>query len=210
MNISISNNLDLNSILNFPCTIFMKDRNGIYLGGNNYLASILGFKDGASLVGCNDRDLWQPNDLELLLQNDKKVMDQNSPNTFHESGALPDNSIINAISHKAPLLSHKNKTIGIMGMSIIIHKTNPTFIHNENKFELTNRQINCLYYLALGMTTKLIANKLDLSPRTVEHYIEIIKNKLNCYNRSDLIAKALEMPIIKVKLFNHYFSVLSN
>jgi len=211
LNLDIAKNLDLNSILNFPCTIFMKDKNSKYLGANEYLSNLLGFKDSEDLVGCSDRDLW-PTDYELLLENDKKVMHQNLPNTFYESGTLPNNSIINAISHKVPLYSRENKVIGIMGISIIIHENDSIQTHREkeNKIQLTTRQIDCLYYLALGMTAKLIANKLNISSRTVEHYIETIKTKLNCYNRSELIAKALELPMIKTRVLNQQLMLLKS
>jgi DNA-binding NarL/FixJ family response regulator len=47
------------------------------------------------------------------------------------------------------------------------------------------------------MTIKQIAQKLNLSPRTVEHYIDTIKGKLNCYSRDELVTKALQLQSIK-------------
>ena len=52
---------------------------------------------------------------------------------------------------------------------------------------LSQREIQCLYFLSLGKTVKEIACKTGLSPRTVEHYLNNIKNKTGCHYKSDLI-----------------------
>ena len=62
---------------------------------------------------------------------------------------------------------------------------------------LSKRQIECLFCLVKGMTIKEIAIELQLSPKTVEHYLTYIKFKLNCYSRSQLISKALKLSTIK-------------
>ena len=68
------------------------------------------------------------------------------------------------------------------------------------KKELTERQLDCLFYLVQGMTIREIAEILSLSARTVEHYLEAVKAKLGCKNRSQLIAKAFKMDIIRDKI----------
>jgi DNA-binding CsgD family transcriptional regulator len=55
------------------------------------------------------------------------------------------------------------------------------------KKKLTQRQYDCLYYLAKGMTIKETGCQLKLSSRTVEHYLDAIKQKLNCRSRSELV-----------------------
>lgn len=60
---------------------------------------------------------------------------------------------------------------------------------------LTQRQVDCLHYLLKGMTVKQIATELSLSPRTVEHYLEAVKNKLSCNSRIELFKKARELGI---------------
>ena len=57
---------------------------------------------------------------------------------------------------------------------------------------LPERQSECLFYLLRGKTAKEIAKLLNLSPRTVESYIEQIKFKLNCRTKSDLIETAIK------------------
>lgn len=52
---------------------------------------------------------------------------------------------------------------------------------------LTNRELQCISLLMRGHTSKMIANKLNLSRRTVEFYIENIKQKFGCTHKSQLI-----------------------
>jgi DNA-binding CsgD family transcriptional regulator len=51
---------------------------------------------------------------------------------------------------------------------------------------LTVREYQCLRQLSHGMAAKYIANKLNISVRTVETHIENLKDKLNCQNKSQL------------------------
>ena len=47
----------------------------------------------------------------------------------------------------------------------------------------------CVRDLCTGLTAKQIARHLNLSPRTVETYIERAKIKFNCHNRTELMWK---------------------
>ncbi len=51
------------------------------------------------------------------------------------------------------------------------------------------QQSKCLKLLLEGKTAKEIANNLNLSRRTVEHYIQAIRKKLNCKNKIELFHK---------------------
>ena len=55
----------------------------------------------------------------------------------------------------------------------------------------TLRETQVMYYLLLGMNSRLISHVLQLSPRTVQHYIENIKDKMGCNATSQLIELAL-------------------
>ncbi len=54
---------------------------------------------------------------------------------------------------------------------------------------LSPQQTKCLSLLGQGMTARDIALDMQLSVRTVEHYIAAIKQKLNVKNTKELIAK---------------------
>lgn len=76
-------------------------------------------------------------------------------------------------------------------------------IYNDEKILLSERQFECLSLICLAKSSKEIARSLNLSYRTVEKHIEIIKQKLNCKKRSDLSLVAL-----KNKLDQHAISFL--
>jgi len=62
---------------------------------------------------------------------------------------------------------------------------------------LSKQEKNITKKLVEGFTAKDIALDLLLSKRTVEHYIENIKNKLNCYSKKEIIQKVLELNLIE-------------
>ncbi|MBY0462738.1 MAG: helix-turn-helix transcriptional regulator [Alphaproteobacteria bacterium] len=61
---------------------------------------------------------------------------------------------------------------------------NKFFIGNT---QISRRQMECLYGLALGCTVKMIAHKLQLSPRSVEAYLNQLKLKLRLMYNADLV-----------------------
>lgn len=58
---------------------------------------------------------------------------------------------------------------------------------------LTNQERRCLQLLLQGSTAKEMAFSMELSPRTVEFYLENLKNKFRCSNKGELflVAKRL-------------------
>lgn len=70
------------------------------------------------------------------------------------------------------------------------------FIFNNNKnLKLTKREWQCVDLLLQGKSSKIIATHLNLSQRTVEHYLDGVRLKLKCRNRQELIVKLLPMTI---------------
>lgn len=57
---------------------------------------------------------------------------------------------------------------------------------------LTQREKSVLYYVSKGYSAAETAAYLCLSKRTVEHYLENIKNKLNCFSKAELIQSIQE------------------
>ena len=57
---------------------------------------------------------------------------------------------------------------------------------------LSNREIEVFQMLGRGATTKAIAKKLGISPKTVEAHRERIKTKLNLKNASELNCQAVQ------------------
>lgn len=62
---------------------------------------------------------------------------------------------------------------------------------------LTDREIDCLNWTAAGKTSAEIADILLLSEHTVNHYLNRATKKLNTVNRTQAVAKALRVGLIK-------------
>lgn len=60
----------------------------------------------------------------------------------------------------------------------------------NNIQQLSNRELEIVRHIHEGLSARLIANRLFISPRTVEKHIESIKNKLNCFTKADLCKMA--------------------
>ncbi len=63
----------------------------------------------------------------------------------------------------------------------------------DRNVNLSSREIEVLHLLLLGASANFVAEELFLSKRTVEHYIEKLKDKLLCYSKMELISKAREL-----------------
>lgn len=82
--------------------------------------------------------------------------------------------------------------------SIILNGlANPELIKaNQLAETLTKRELEVLKEVSMGLSTKLIADKLFISVRTVEtHRINLMK-KLDVHNSAELIKKAMDLNLI--------------
>jgi DNA-binding CsgD family transcriptional regulator len=188
--------LDEDQLLHLPLYFFIKNETGIYISCNDFMAQVLGFNKGVEILGCTDFDLSWTESAPLFRGNDNQVIRAEKPKTFIETGRLAHGENSSAFSYKWPLRLQSKKIVGIMCISIPVEKDTSL---NKNsidiiacEYDITKRQKECLHYLVRGMTIKEIGSILGLSPRTVEHYIEALKIKLDCNSRSQLIAKVLE------------------
>ena len=216
MLISVKNKCDLNNLIqqfttitdpdqlhklvdgnygDLPFHLYWKEINNKYWGANDRLAQDVGLAKATDVLHYSDLEFW-PNQVDYLKENDAKVVKDAKSCIFFESADMGDGAKIYAVSYKSPWYSGAGKLIGIQGISFVSIEERIT----DDANKLTNRQLDCLYYLVKGYPIKIIANTLSLSPRTVEHYVETIKSKLGVSTRVELIIKALNMGVIKERL----------
>lgn len=198
--------LNIEPIQDLRYFLFFKDLKGKYLNCNHYMAAESGFSNKNDVIGLTDFDFPCFSEEEALIfrENDQKVIKKENLISCIEPITLSEDRKYFALTQKYPLRLNK-KIIGNIGFSLIVEKSdvilpNATYHEELESKSLTARQFDCLFYLVKGMTYKQVAAKLDISQRTVEGYINIIKEKLNCQNRAALIAKALTFPAIRTRL----------
>lgn len=70
-------------------------------------------------------------------------------------------------------------------------------LDNRATDTLTEREIDCLNWTAAGKTSVEIAEILGLSEHTINHYLNRATKKLDTVNRTQAVAKALRIGLIK-------------
>ncbi|MBI5962489.1 MAG: response regulator transcription factor [Chloroflexi bacterium] len=73
-------------------------------------------------------------------------------------------------------------------MNYVAQQSSPNEVRNDN---LTEREVELLGYLGLGLPNKLIADRLGVSDNTVKYHIKNILQKLNFSNRAEAAAYAV-------------------
>jgi DNA-binding CsgD family transcriptional regulator len=149
------------------------------------------------MVGLTDYDIprFFTSVAAAFQNNDQEVYTKKKSCFFVEPSGDP--AYAYALTRKSPIKTNSGKIIGISGCSTLIS-------HNEYNHSLTEKQIECLVWLVQGLSTKQIGIYMHLSCRTVEHYLESIKEKLQCYTRAQLIKAAWKiMPVWQQLLFQN-------
>jgi DNA-binding CsgD family transcriptional regulator len=196
--------------------LYLKGIDGKFLECNTAQAKSFGLSKGSDVVGRFDEYFLPKEEAELVKENEKEIIKIGLPKIFVEDCSFCGSSPERMISFKMPIASptKQHKLIGVFGISVSMNNLDLIAGETLNPFQnlfvmpkindditfasknLSKRQKECLKYLASGMTAKKIARILNLSPRTVEFYIENLKKKFLCSNRTELIAKAFS-------IFNH-------
>lgn len=72
------------------------------------------------------------------------------------------------------------------------------------KLHFSKREKECISHLINGLSSKQIAKELNISHRTVEFYLESIKNKFKCRTRLELICKFIKLSTRFTHIFESF------
>jgi DNA-binding CsgD family transcriptional regulator len=210
--------LIVDDVLRMPINIYFSNSNGITEKCNEVCAFSCGYDSINEAIGKSPFD--SPNvkrEYNLLcIRNNREIMASNRLKFIEEEVYRTDDSGFQTLSIKLPWYDGDNKTIGIVGCSIVIGQQplaeslstlmqlgllKPNLDFANNSPPLTGRQIGdvyfskrefeCLSLLTRGKSARDIGNMLGLSHRTVEQYLASIKFKLKVKTKSELIDKAI-------------------
>lgn len=109
-----------NILLHIPGSVYWKDKNGVYLGCNQFHATIAGLSCPEEVVGKTDYDLVWKEIAPTLIKTDQEIMQSGIPKEIIEIPTLLNGKKISMITNKAPLFDDKGEIIGIIGTSIDI------------------------------------------------------------------------------------------
>lgn len=185
-----------------------KDLNRHYVGANKSLLELKGFHHIEEIIGRTDEDL-SPESVEenkLFQQQDLCVLNGDKVSTVHFDSN--NNDVVYQLE-KSPIKNHDHIVTGLIYYCRPCHKedvfrtlkqfddelqldTSHYMLNdNQNKYALTTRERECVFLLIRGKTAKEIGVFLSLSKRTIESYIENIKNKMDCKNKAEILVKAV-------------------
>ncbi|KTD06365.1 transcriptional regulator LuxR [Legionella gratiana] len=190
----------------------MKNSQGIYLTCNINLAILMGLQSPSQIQGLSDFELpdYSEENYNFHRKNDVLALRGQTVHCIHRSSLPYDGSYYYLI--KKPIMNKENAIIGILYHCMPLvqsdfikqliaydaknngthHKPHEYYIDAvDNPFQLSHRELECLFFTLRAMTAKQIAEQLNLSKRTIEFYLENIKNKMRCVSKAELICLAI-------------------
>jgi len=207
---------DFSFVVNVPGFVIAKDVNSRYSVISKDYALLLGWKNPDQCVDLTDFDIpcEAVKAAEQFRILDQKVVDSTKAVLSlyicnYSSGWKT------LLSNKMPIQQENGELSGIYGQVMDISNTNmfnwclslnqfdQKFISTKDKpviyilnqehspLPLSKQQQACVFLLIRGKSMKEIATTLNLSVRTIESYFVIIKLKLGCNNKSQIIEKAI-------------------
>lgn len=195
-----------------PSSIAWKDAELKYLGANKNLIHSMGLKDPQQLIGVNDQQLLihEPQLSDFFIQQDMTVLAGNTIEIIHTLDNDKENRTY--LLQKSPLKDNNGQIAGVILLcspfpaadlcsylkqidrkyyDIQKDQTHYVIDENHNPVGLSTRELECLFLQIRGKTAKEIADILGLSKRTIEFYIDNMKSKFGCFNKTELIMAAM-------------------
>jgi DNA-binding CsgD family transcriptional regulator len=204
---------NIKAITELPFAVYLENKNHITIKSNEITAETCGFSSLKKFIGKPWHEKCLTDSVVQSLKNDNKVMENHHIQIFEEQAFRQDGGSFSTLAVRMPWYDDHNKIIGLFGCSIIlgvnslaeslkeITKLGLLTIDNFQaannilgteieKVYLTKREMESLRLYVQGKTAKEIGTILSLSCRTIENYIQNIKNKMNVSTKADLIYAA--------------------
>ncbi|CDZ78575.1 two component system sensor kinase SsrB [Legionella massiliensis] len=201
--------IQLNDLLALRMSVYFLDAESTTYCMNEYGANLCGFDSARDSVGRTLKDVADLESANQLMQNSRSICRMNRVQVFEER-LLNNKGAEQAIfSIKFPWFNQDNQLLGSAGFSFNLQTESMlsslrqlrelglfnqlTMLVSDNFYEvLTPRENDCAYWLIRGYSAKQIAQKLDLSFRTVEEYLLNMKYKMKVNSKQALIEKLID------------------
>lgn len=192
--------------------VFFMGHHDVVVDGNDASADLVGAPSTRDLPGRTLHDFYDQESEILLSTHNSDIMRNKTMQILEEAGSRKDEIPFHYLAFKFPVYDTENKIMGLMGycirmetgtfthiaraiselMSMGLLNTTQPLLNTHLTIEFSRREKDVLAHLIRGKTAKKIGDYLNLSPRTIESYIENIKVKANCKSKAELIDKFID------------------
>jgi len=174
----------------FPAPRYME---GVIL--LDFSLGVLGFDEGAATILKESR---QPEaETEGLLQVPQEILD--ALQDRHASDLLPRKFRIQLGSHMYICRIHvaRSSVNGFPGGVTVLHlmrelSMDDALVQFGAKYHLTSREQQTLRGVLSGLTSKEVAEQMNISPNTVKSFLRLVMGKVGVSSRTGLVAKLFE------------------
>lgn len=199
-------------VFDIPVNCYILDKTSSFIDLNEQTAMSCGYQTRQNALGKSVKYISSKHYAECIASNDKAIMHSQQGTCFNETHIREaDEKDIHALSIKYPLYIN-DRVCGIFGYSLIYDLHDISSISTQLATLFTNnilnlgiapqhilrgKTINGVYFdhadmhilqcMIRGKTAKQIAQKVQLSHRTVEHRIERMKQRSKSSSKSELI-----------------------
>lgn len=196
--------------------IWAKDKNYRYLYCNENYARAAGLDSPNQIVGKSDDQMPWRHLADFFKAGDYGVLEGNTRvNAVEVTDTI--NKVKDILVTESQLSLNNGKCVGVVGSFVditgkhLVKKTgfydafNHRYYLGAEDFEntyLTEREILIFKRILLGDTAQQAATILKISPKTVEGYIDNIKNKLQAKSRGEIIATAIQFGLTHILYLN--------
>jgi PAS domain S-box-containing protein len=177
----VVSNTEGTAVLNLDGKLLQVDEN---------FAAMIG-KQPSSLYGVNLCDLADAESAELI---DQRILHRNQSETQEVRLWHTDGHLVWLLLTCSPLLNDSKQFVGIQARALdISHRKHVELLTKRAAAakaqlrRLTNRERQVLQLIVEGRMNKVIANRLDISEKTVERHRSNLMKKLNAHSVAQLV-----------------------
>ncbi|WP_047817050.1 PAS domain S-box protein [Rhodopirellula islandica] len=186
----VVNNTEGNAVLNLDGKILQVDEN---------FASMLG-RQSETLNGLNICELAEAESAELI---DQRMLHRNHSEAHEVRITHADGHLVWLLLTCSPLANDSDQFVGIQARALdITHRKHLELLTKRaakakaRLRRLTNREREVLQQIVEGSMNKVIANRLDISEKTVERHRSNLMKKLNAQSVAELVKISLTAEIM--------------
>lgn len=195
----------MDELFSLPLCVHFTDHQNAIQHISETAAELCGFDSAKDAMGRTLLSVSEKQSALAVMSNCHEVMQTKASKIYEEKVTRRDELLNHCISIKLPWYNDKNKVAGVFGCTAVVGRQPIELLFEKvmslgvlnsitlNHYTLSKRQEECLRYLVAGHTTREIAALMQLSVRTVEHYLDTVRIKMKCRSRLALVQKAVLM-----------------